>query len=45
MYYFVTTCLSGRHHNGFLVTGALGHTHVRFHVADIRGTKESSSYH
>ena len=28
MHYLNTTCLPGHHYNGFMATGALGHTHV-----------------
>ena len=45
MYYFNTTCSLGHHHNGFMATGALGHTDVPLHVAGIQETKECSSFH
>ena len=33
------------HHNGFIVTGAFGHTNVRLNVARNKESKECSSYH
>ena len=35
MYYLLKSCPLGHYHNSFMVTGALGHTHVRLHVAGI----------
>ena len=29
MYYLNTKCSPGHHHNGFMATGALGHTHAQ----------------
>ena len=40
-----TTCPFVHNHSNFIATAALGHTHVRLHVAGIRETKEWSSYH
>ena len=40
-----TTWPPGLHYNEFMATGALGHIHVRLHVAGIQETKECSSYH
>ena len=32
------------HHNAFMVTGGLGHTHARLHIAGIQETRECSTY-
>ena len=42
---FKTICSFGYHHNGFMATAALGHTHVWLYAADIQEAKECSSYH
>ena len=35
------TCHSGHCRNGFMATGALGHTHVRLHVVDFHVPKKA----
>ena len=44
MYYLNRTCPSGHHHNGFMVLGALEHTHLRFYVAGIPHIEMSLIY-
>ena len=43
MFYLNTASPVGHHHNDFMVTGTLGHTHVRLYVAGIEESKEFSS--
>ena len=33
-----------QHGNGYMATGAIGHTHVQLHVTGIQAAKEYSSY-
>ena len=35
------TCPPGHCHNSFMATGALGHTHVRLHVAGFQDSKKA----
>ena len=36
LYYLIKKCPRGHCHNSFMVTGALGYTHVRLHVLGIQ---------
>ena len=44
MHFFDTACLPNHHHNGLMTIGALGHTHIRLHVAGIQESKDCPKY-
>ena len=41
MFYLNTASPVGHHHNDFMVTGTLGHTHVRYMLLELRNPKSS----
>ena len=43
VYCLNTTRSLSHHQNGIITTGALGHTHVQFHVNGIQESKKCSS--
>ena len=41
---YIVKPLKNEEYSGFMTTGALGHTNVRLHLADIQENKECRSY-